>query len=45
MDPRVLDAMMPMYMQRFGNPHSRTRKFKQHNLHITLKITNTYTIQ
>ena len=26
MDPRVLDAMMPMYMQRFGNPHSRTRK-------------------
>ena len=26
MDPRVLDAMMPMYMQRVGNPHSRTRK-------------------
>ncbi|RDX63103.1 Cysteine desulfurase, mitochondrial, partial [Mucuna pruriens] len=23
-DPRVLDAMLPFYLSRFGNPHSRT---------------------
>ncbi|RWW08797.1 hypothetical protein GW17_00027740, partial [Ensete ventricosum] len=22
-DPRVLDAMLPFYLSRFGNPHSR----------------------
>ena len=27
MDPRVLDAMIPMYAQRFGNPHSRTHEY------------------
>ena len=26
-DPRVLDAMIPMYSQRFGNPHSRTHEY------------------
>ncbi|KAK7309131.1 hypothetical protein RJT34_05622 [Clitoria ternatea] len=24
LDPRVLDAMLPFYLSRFGNPHSRT---------------------
>ena len=27
MDPRVLDAMMPHFMQRYGNPHSRTHTY------------------
>jgi cysteine desulfurase len=27
MDPRVLDAMMPYFTERFGNPHSRNHKF------------------
>lgn len=27
LDPRVLDAMMPFLMQKFGNPHSTTHKF------------------
>lgn len=27
LDPRVLDAMMPFYVQRFGNPHSRTHEY------------------
>lgn len=26
-DPRVLDAMLPYYMSRFGNPHSRTHMY------------------
>jgi cysteine desulfurase len=26
-DPRVLDAMMPYFMQKFGNPHSRSHAF------------------
>ncbi|KAJ8765455.1 hypothetical protein K2173_014577 [Erythroxylum novogranatense] len=26
-DPRVLDAMLPYYLARFGNPHSRTHLF------------------
>lgn len=26
-DPRVLDAMMPYYTGRYGNPHSRTHSF------------------
>lgn len=26
-DPRVLDAMMPFYVQRFGNAHSKTHKY------------------
>ncbi|KAK9090872.1 hypothetical protein Sjap_024049 [Stephania japonica] len=26
-DPRVLDAMLPYYLSRFGNPHSRTHLF------------------
>eukprot|EP00249_Psilotum_nudum_P024461 c29191_g1_i2 orf=265-1725(-) len=26
-DPRVLDAMIPYYMHRFGNPHSRTHMY------------------
>lgn len=26
-DPRVLDAMLPYYMARFGNPHSRTHLY------------------
>jgi cysteine desulfurase len=27
MDPRVLDAMLPFMIARFGNPHSRTHAF------------------
>jgi cysteine desulfurase len=27
MDPRVLDAMMPHFVQEYGNPHSRTHMF------------------
>ena len=27
LDPRVLDAMMPYYVQQFGNPHSRTHEY------------------
>ena len=27
MDPRVLDSMLPFYLGRFGNPHSRTHSF------------------
>lgn len=27
MDPRVLDAMLPYYLGKFGNPHSRTHSF------------------
>ncbi|KAL5556142.1 hypothetical protein UlMin_038378 [Ulmus minor] len=26
-DPRVLDAMLPFYLSRFGNPHSRTHVY------------------
>lgn len=26
-DPRVLDAMLPYYLARFGNPHSRTHLY------------------
>ncbi|KAH7673643.1 Cysteine desulfurase protein [Dioscorea alata] len=26
-DPRVLDAMLPFYLSRFGNPHSRTHLY------------------
>ncbi|EXB78243.1 Cysteine desulfurase 1 [Morus notabilis] len=26
-DPRVLDAMMPFYLSRYGNPHSRTHLY------------------
>lgn len=26
-DPRVLDAMMPSYVEQWGNPHSRTHEF------------------
>ncbi len=26
-DPRVLDTMMPFYMHRFGNAHSKTHKY------------------
>ncbi|GLT44228.1 hypothetical protein SLA2020_181380 [Shorea laevis] len=26
-DPRVLDAMLPFYMSRYGNPHSRTHLY------------------
>lgn len=26
-DPRVLDAMLPYYLSRFGNPHSRTHLY------------------
>lgn len=26
-DPRVLDAMMPFYMDQYGNPHSRTHAY------------------
>ncbi|XP_078430473.1 nitrogen fixation S (NIFS)-like 1 [Wolffia australiana] len=26
-DPRVLDAMMPYYLSRYGNPHSRTHLY------------------
>ena len=26
-DPRVLDVMLPFYMQRFGNAHSKTHKY------------------
>lgn len=26
-DPRVLDAMLPFYLYRYGNPHSRTHLF------------------
>ena len=27
MDPRVLDAMMPYFTEKFGNPHSRNHQF------------------
>ncbi len=27
MDPRVLDAMMPYMVEKYGNPHSRTHSF------------------
>jgi len=27
MDPRVLDAMMPYFTYKFGNPHSKTHKY------------------
>merc|ERR1719502_2164137 len=27
MDPRVLDAMMPFYTEKFGNAHSRTHEY------------------
>ncbi|CAM9138324.1 unnamed protein product, partial [Phaeothamnion confervicola] len=27
LDPRVLDAMMPYMLERFGNPHSRTHQY------------------
>ncbi len=27
MDPRVLDSMLPLYTQRYGNPHSRTHEY------------------
>lgn len=27
LDPRVLDAMLPFYLHRFGNPHSRTHLY------------------
>lgn len=27
MDPRVLDAMLPYMIERFGNPHSRTHQY------------------
>ena len=26
-DPRVLDVMLPFYMHRFGNAHSKTHKY------------------
>ena len=26
-DPRVLDAMMPYYVEQYGNPHSRTHAY------------------
>merc|ERR1719498_234897 len=26
-DPRVVDAMMPFYLQQYGNPHSRTHAY------------------
>jgi cysteine desulfurase len=26
-DPRVLDAMIPFFLEKFGNPHSRTHKY------------------
>ena len=27
MDPRVLDAMMPYFLEKFGNPHSRSHSY------------------
>jgi cysteine desulfurase len=27
LDPRVLDAMMPFFVERYGNPHSRTHAY------------------
>jgi cysteine desulfurase len=27
MDPRVLDAMLPLYTDQYGNPHSRTHAY------------------
>lgn len=27
MDPRVLDAMMPLFTEQYGNPHSRTHAY------------------
>lgn len=27
MDPRVLDYMMPMFTEQYGNPHSRTHAY------------------
>lgn len=27
MDPRVLDYMMPLFTEQYGNPHSRTHAY------------------
>mgnify|MGYP004417260244 CR=1 FL=1 len=42
-DPRVLDAMMPYYVEQYGNPHSRTHAYGTESNNMILKgVANFY---